>query len=76
MKVVTKTINNETKKQKEGFSGILLGTLGASLLANMLTGKEMVRAGYQNKEGEGMLRTLYESSIKKSFDCIPSFNKL
>ena len=35
---------------------MLLGTLGASLLRNMLTGKKILRAGYENKEGEGMLR--------------------
>ena len=32
LKEVTKTIKNETKEQKEGFLGMLLGTLGASLL--------------------------------------------
>ena len=36
---VTKTIKNETKKQKGGFVVMLLGTLGASLLGNMLRGK-------------------------------------
>ena len=35
LKGVTKTINNETKEQKEGF----VGTLGASLLGNLLTRK-------------------------------------
>ena len=33
----TKTIGNEIKEQKGGFLGRLLGTLGASLLGNMLT---------------------------------------
>ena len=42
---VTKTIKNETKKQKEGFLSMLLGTLGASLLGNLLAGKGIVRAG-------------------------------
>ena len=37
LKRITKAIENETKKQKGGFLGMLLGTLGASLLANMLT---------------------------------------
>ena len=54
LKGVTKTIKNETKEQKGGFLGMLLGTLGASLLGNMLTGKGMLRAGYGNKEGKGM----------------------
>ena len=34
---------------------MLLSTLGASLLRIMLGGKEIVRAGYGNKEGKGML---------------------
>ena len=33
------------KKQKGGFSSMLLGTLGASLLGNLLAGKRIVRAG-------------------------------
>ena len=34
LKGITKTIENETKDQKEGFLGMLLGTLGAGLLVN------------------------------------------
>ena len=46
LKGVTKTIENETKEQRGGFLSMLLGTLGASLLGNLLTGgKEIVRAG-------------------------------
>ena len=46
LKGVTKTIENETKKQRGRFLSILLGTLGASLLGNLLTGgKGMMRAG-------------------------------
>ena len=40
---------------------MLLGSLGASLLGNMLAGKGIVRAGYGNKEGKGMLRAGYGS---------------
>ena len=36
---VSKTINNQAKEQKIGFPSIILGTLGASLLRNLLTGK-------------------------------------
>ena len=64
---VTKTIKIETKKQKKGFLGILLCTLGASLLGNMVTGKGMLRAGYGNKEGKGMLKTGYRALIKKNW---------
>ena len=45
LKEVTKTIKNETKELKGGFLRMLLGTLGASLLGNILPGKGIVRAG-------------------------------
>ena len=45
LKGVTKTIENEAKEQKGGFLSMFLGTLGASLLENLLTGKGIVRAG-------------------------------
>ena len=35
---------------------MLLGTLGASLLGNLLTGKGIVRAGFVNKKGKGIVR--------------------
>ena len=41
-----KAIKNETKEQKGGLLSMLLGTLGASLLGNLQTGKRIVRAGY------------------------------
>ena len=45
LKGVSKTIKNETKEQRGGFLSMLLGTLGASLLGNLLTGgKEIMRA--------------------------------
>ena len=56
LKGVTKTIKNETKEQKEGFLSILLGTLVASLLGNLLAGKEIVRAGSGNKKRKGLVR--------------------
>ena len=46
LKGVTKTIENETKEQRGGFLSMLLGTLGASLSGNLLTGgKGIMRAG-------------------------------
>ena len=50
IKGVRETIKNEAKEQKGGFLSILLGTLGASLLGNLLTGKGTIR------EGEGTIR--------------------
>ena len=65
LKVVTKTIKNETKEQKGGLLSMLLGTLGASLLGDLLTkslsGKGNVRAG--------------EGIKKKSIIASKSFNK-
>ena len=45
LKGVTETVQNEVKEQKGGFLSMLLGTLGASLLGNLLTGKGIHRAG-------------------------------
>ena len=56
LKGVTKTIKNETQEQKGGFLSILLGTLGASLLGNLLTGKGIVTAGSGNKKEKGTVR--------------------
>ena len=50
LKGVTKTIKNEAKEEEGGFSSILLGTLGASLLGNLLPGKGIVRTGSGNKK--------------------------
>ena len=47
LKGVAKTIKNETKEQKGGFLFILLGTLRASLLGNLLAGKGILRAALQ-----------------------------
>ena len=58
LKGVTKTIENETKEQRGGFLGMLLGTLGASLLVNLLTGgKGIIRAGDGIvRAGDGIVR--------------------
>ena len=54
---VTKTIKNETKEQKGRFLSMLLGTLGASLLGNLLARKGIIRTGSGNKKGKGIVRT-------------------
>ena len=56
LKGVTKTIKNETKEQNGGFLSMLLGTWGASLLRNLLTGKGIVRTGSGNKKGKEIIR--------------------
>ena len=61
LKGVSKTIENETKEQRGGFLSMLLGTLGASLLGNLLTGgKVMMRAG------EGIVRAGEESIASRA----------
>ena len=58
LKGVTKTIENETREQRGGFLSMLLGTLGASLLGNLLTGKGIIRAGDGIvRAGEGSKKT-------------------
>ena len=45
IKGVSETIQNEAKEQKGRYLSVLLGTLGASLFGNLLTGKRVMRAG-------------------------------
>ena len=44
VKGVSQTIKNEAKQQEEGLFSVLLGTLGTSLLGNLLT-EGTIRAG-------------------------------
>ena len=59
LKDVSETIQHEAKEQRGGFLGMLLGTLGASLLSDVLSkglsGKGVIRAG------EGTIRAGYGS---------------
>ena len=55
LKGITKTIENETKEREGRFLGMLLGTLRASLLGNMLVGNGISKAGHGNQEGKEML---------------------
>ena len=50
--------------KKKGFLRMLLGTLGASLRRNILSGKGFVRAGFGSKEGKGILRAGYGNKTK------------
>ena len=45
IKGVSQAIKNEVKEQKGGLIEMLLDTLGATLLGNLLTGKVTIRAG-------------------------------
>ena len=69
LKGISKMIENETKEQRGGFLSMLLGTLGASLLGNLLTGgKGIMRAG------EGIVRA--GEGSKKTLNLLLSFHPL
>ena len=64
LKWVTKTTQNEVKKKKKDF----LGTLGESLLGNILAGKGINRSGKGcriNWAGEGTVRAGYGNHSTK-----------
>ena len=63
LKGVSKIIENETKEQTGGFLSMLLGTLGASLLGNLLTGGKGVM-----RVGDGIVRA--GSGSKKKVNTI------
>ena len=62
LKGVSKTIENETKEQRGGFLSMLLGTLGASLLGNLLIGRKGIMCG-----GDQILRAGSRSKKKPKF---------
>ena len=71
LKKVSEMIQNETKEQKGGFLSMLLGTLGASLLGNILAGKGAIAKSVSeetksksqgrgvNRAREGIVRASY-----------------
>ena len=59
LKGVIERVQNEAREQKGGFLSMLLDTLGASLLGNILVGKGI------NRAGEGIVRAGY--GIKMNF---------
>ena len=59
---VIETVQNEVKEQKGRFLSMLLGTLGANLLGNLLTGRGIYRAVKGkgiNRADEGIVRAGY-----------------
>ena len=68
LKGVSETVKNETKEQKGRFLSMLLDTLGASLLGNLLTGKGIVRAGSGNNKGKGIVRAGYGNHSQNKMD--------
>ena len=77
LKRVIETVQNEVKEQKGGFLSILLGTLNASLLGNILSGRGLNRAS----EGRviELVKELWKlvmeiKTIKSIFNAASSFN--
>ena len=67
LKGVRKTSRNKVKEQKGGFLSMFLGTLGASLLGNILADRGLHRAGegvMEIKDGYGRLRKYKVMEIK------------
>ena len=68
LKGVTETVQNEVKEQKGWFLSMLLGTLGARSLENILAGKGINRAGKGrgiNRADQGIVRAGYGSCSSK-----------
>ena len=62
---VIKAAQNEVKNQKVGFL-MLLGTLGSSLLGNLLTGRRVNKAGKGrgiNRAGGSIVRACYGNKM-------------
>ena len=75
LKEIIKTIRNETKEQKGGILSMLLGTLGASLLGNLLSGKGFLRAGEGIKKKSLMpAHPLTNFEITEYYENEPRFN--
>ena len=78
LKGVSETIQNEAKEQRGGFLSMLLGTLGASLLGNLLTGGQGVtRAGEGIKKKSNLLipfHPLTNFEISEYYENEPRFN--
>ena len=68
---VSQAIQNEAKEKRGGFLSMLLGTLGADLLGNILAGKGI------NRAGEGIVRVVVKDKIIKTkwiFNAVSFFN--
>ena len=77
LKGLTETVQNEINEQKGGFLSMLWGTLGGSLLGNLLTGggvnkkgKGIIRAGEEvtksTRQGQGIVRAGYGHCFSKN----------
>ena len=68
---ISETIKHEVKSQEGGFLGMLLETLGASMLGNMLTRRGVMRAGKRFARPG----TRHSNNMGKLFCLAPSFKQ-
>ena len=66
LKGVSETVQNEAKEQKGRFLSMILGTLGASLLGNILAGKEAIAT----RQDRGINRTAKGRGINRAGEWI------
>ena len=79
LKGVSETVRNEAEEKKGGFLSMLLGTLSASLLGNVLTSKGVIAKSVSeetklkkqgwviNRASEGVIRAGYVNKSKMDF---------
>ena len=68
LKGVSETIQNESRKQKGGFFSMLLSTLDASLLGNILAGKGINRAAEWIVKSDSRNKKVQKTTTKKKMD--------
>ena len=71
LKGVSKTTENETKEQRGGFLSMLLVTLGAGLLGNLLTGGKRIM-----RVGDGIVRAGGSKGSKKKTKFTVTFSSI
>ena len=82
IKVGSETTASESKEQKDGFFGMLLDTLGASLLGNLLADKRLTatRRGreviWDDKEFLMLFQILAKFEIQRYYKNEPKFNSV
>ena len=81
LKGVTETVQNEVKEQKGGYLSMLLGTLGASLLGNLSTGKGAIatspgRGVFRAGKGKGKGDLRAGEGVSRAGYGRPSHNKI
>ena len=81
LKGVAETVHNEVKEQKGGYLSMFLGTLGASLLGNLLTGKGAIatskgRGVFRAGKGKGKGDLRAGEGVSRAGYGRPSHNKM